>query len=309
MGSKCGGFQMKLVTGSAYPRTLRFKGEPLRIRVGRDARSHLMLFHGGSSRGHAEIVWDGKRLWVEDRNSHNGTLVDGKRIDERTLLDPGARVSFGVVEFNVEALSPEAWEQESTRLCTLHEIRTFLDLHDGPVDTRKKTSSLEPSALPGRPDATRVSSTPADAPSSPDRQPEATVLWTAWAGRAHRSFFGLARPLLLCLLILPAAFLAVRMSGKTEPPARRFTRAVQGKTAKPLPMNKLGQNPFLPSVVESDAGLPIRELTPSPAMAADALISGQQEEARILYRALKRSAPYDEAYSTILRILENRVKK
>jgi ABC transport system ATP-binding/permease protein len=69
--------------------------------VGRTARADFILDAALVSRIHCRLTADkSDQLIVEDLNSTNGTLVNGKRI-ERYVLKPGDVVTIGRVEFEV----------------------------------------------------------------------------------------------------------------------------------------------------------------------------------------------------------------
>jgi hypothetical protein len=63
--------------------------------VGRSPDSGIWLDAASVSREHAQIVIAGGRATVEDRQSTNGTSVNGKRIASRHPLLDGMRVTFG----------------------------------------------------------------------------------------------------------------------------------------------------------------------------------------------------------------------
>ncbi len=65
--------------------------------VGRDARATIRIDTSTVSRRHARITVDGPRATLQDLGSHNGTLVDGRRIDSVELHD-GDEVTFGAVK-------------------------------------------------------------------------------------------------------------------------------------------------------------------------------------------------------------------
>ncbi|MCX6566221.1 MAG: FHA domain-containing protein [Candidatus Aminicenantes bacterium] len=52
---------------------------------------------------HARLTLDGDGIWIEDLNSANGTWVDGKRIKEKTLLDPSSIIRLGRTMLHLEA--------------------------------------------------------------------------------------------------------------------------------------------------------------------------------------------------------------
>lgn len=73
-------------------------------RVGRAPESQVLINDRDVSRWHASITVTPEAVLVEDRDSANGTLVDGKEIKAPTRLESGSTVSFGQVEFSVEVL-------------------------------------------------------------------------------------------------------------------------------------------------------------------------------------------------------------
>lgn len=78
----------RLVIGSAsYPLTRSH------TRLGRGQGADIQIDDSGVSRAHAEIVL-GLPVVVRDLGSTNGTLVEGRRVDEAPLYD-GARIQVG----------------------------------------------------------------------------------------------------------------------------------------------------------------------------------------------------------------------
>lgn len=63
--------------------------------VGRNPGSGIWIDGGSVSREHAHILIAGGRATVEDRQSTNGTFVDGARISSRHPLVDGSTVTFG----------------------------------------------------------------------------------------------------------------------------------------------------------------------------------------------------------------------
>ena len=55
-----------------------------------------------ASRSHARITIDEKEASVEDLQTVNGTLVNGKEVKTRQQLHHGDTVQFGASEFKVE---------------------------------------------------------------------------------------------------------------------------------------------------------------------------------------------------------------
>lgn len=56
-----------------------------RIVIGRGRKADLALAEATISRAHAAIGFDGRRFFVEDLGSTNGTLVNGARISRHPL--------------------------------------------------------------------------------------------------------------------------------------------------------------------------------------------------------------------------------
>jgi len=70
--------------------------------VGRAVGSDVRLDDRQASRSHARITIDETGASVEDLQTVNGTLVNGKEVKARQQLQPGDTVQFGASEFKVE---------------------------------------------------------------------------------------------------------------------------------------------------------------------------------------------------------------
>ncbi|WP_315636788.1 MULTISPECIES: DUF3662 and FHA domain-containing protein [Microbacterium] len=53
--------------------------------IGRGSDADITIADAGSSRRHAEILWDGERAMLRDMGSTNGTKVDGQKLREAAL--------------------------------------------------------------------------------------------------------------------------------------------------------------------------------------------------------------------------------
>lgn len=73
--------------------------------VGRDPDSAVWLDSDSVSRVHARIVVDGagRRVWLEDLGSKNGTRLRGGRVRERVELSDGDEVTFGAVRVKLRS--------------------------------------------------------------------------------------------------------------------------------------------------------------------------------------------------------------
>ncbi len=72
--------------------------------VGREATNGLALVAETTvSRRHASLTKTGDEISVRDEGSSNGTFVNGRKIDDSTVLRPGDMVQFGQAVFRFEA--------------------------------------------------------------------------------------------------------------------------------------------------------------------------------------------------------------
>jgi pSer/pThr/pTyr-binding forkhead associated (FHA) protein len=76
-----------------------------RILIGRVNGHDIVLRHGSVSKFHAwfEVREDG-HLYVGDAGSRNYTYVNGERIMDRTRVQPGAKLTFGLLDAHVYTL-------------------------------------------------------------------------------------------------------------------------------------------------------------------------------------------------------------
>lgn len=81
-----------------------------RFDIGRSTDCYLILDDPSVSRVHATIVHEDGNLWVEDRGSRNGCVVNGNRIEGRIRLNDGDRLAVGHQTIRIVALDrpPEA---------------------------------------------------------------------------------------------------------------------------------------------------------------------------------------------------------
>ena len=69
--------------------------------IGRDERADVVVPEESLSRSHARITPMGLYLEVEDLDSSNGTIVDGKHIKRPILCKPGSVIELGNVRLRV----------------------------------------------------------------------------------------------------------------------------------------------------------------------------------------------------------------
>lgn len=82
--------------------------------IGRHASSHLAIPDPTVSGRHAELLHIDSDLFVRDLNSTNGTLLNGRRIQNLTGLRHGDVLHFGSVMFTLQKASDESMTQTVT---------------------------------------------------------------------------------------------------------------------------------------------------------------------------------------------------
>jgi DNA-binding response OmpR family regulator len=68
-------------------------------RIGRDIENEIVVVSKRASREHAHILREGRRVFIEDQNSTNGTFLNGERILAKTLMRDGDKIGIGEVSF------------------------------------------------------------------------------------------------------------------------------------------------------------------------------------------------------------------
>lgn len=69
--------------------------------LGRSRRVDIYVDDANASRRHARIVVNGDSAFIEDLNSKNGTLLNGRRLVARTALEPNDRILIGARQYVV----------------------------------------------------------------------------------------------------------------------------------------------------------------------------------------------------------------
>jgi pSer/pThr/pTyr-binding forkhead associated (FHA) protein len=75
-----------------------------RFDIGRSTECYLILDDPSVSRVHATIVHEDGKLWVEDRGSRNGCLLNGARIAGQHRLSDGDRLAVGHQTIRIVAI-------------------------------------------------------------------------------------------------------------------------------------------------------------------------------------------------------------
>ncbi|MFQ6008529.1 MAG: FHA domain-containing protein, partial [Candidatus Zixiibacteriota bacterium] len=99
--------------------------EPGRYLIGRKPDCDLVISDKTVSRKHAviEVVPSTGECYVDDLESHNGTMVNGERITLRAQLKPNDRIMFGHTEFEL-TVSDEPSSSGRTRVPTTELLAT-----------------------------------------------------------------------------------------------------------------------------------------------------------------------------------------
>ena len=71
------------------------------LEIGRGEDCNVVLSDNTISSRHAKITLLGNTMYIEDCNSSNGTLVNGRLINEKTQIKSGDMVIFGKAEYQL----------------------------------------------------------------------------------------------------------------------------------------------------------------------------------------------------------------
>lgn len=88
--------------------------------IGRDAKCDIEINDPNLSRNHAEIVREENRFVLYDKDSSNGTRINGDRVTRQVLL-PGDQIEMGKTKIEVLEDTPipdVEWQDEDTHLVT-----------------------------------------------------------------------------------------------------------------------------------------------------------------------------------------------
>lgn len=81
--------------------------------IGRAEDNSLCLDDPYISAHHALILWREGRWWLEDLNSHNGTLLNDERVTDPTPLASGDDILIGTTRMTFEVMEQGALHRES----------------------------------------------------------------------------------------------------------------------------------------------------------------------------------------------------
>jgi predicted component of type VI protein secretion system len=92
-------FQLIIIQGRGTSQTIRLADGV--TTVGRQDGCQLQIRSSQVSRKHCELFEKKGLLLVRDLGSSNGTFVNGKKIADQFVLEPGAELTIGSVKFRV----------------------------------------------------------------------------------------------------------------------------------------------------------------------------------------------------------------
>jgi len=90
--------QPAFILAAAKRRILLFEGSAT---LGRDGSCDIVIDDPSVSRVHAVLSVTDGQLTVEDRDSKNGTRVDGRELSEASIVRSGQKITFGTLEATV----------------------------------------------------------------------------------------------------------------------------------------------------------------------------------------------------------------
>lgn len=70
--------------------------------LGRSPTNTVVLDDNFASQEHALVTRRGGQWWLEDRNSSNGTLLNGDPVREPTVVSSGDLIGIGQIQFKLE---------------------------------------------------------------------------------------------------------------------------------------------------------------------------------------------------------------
>lgn len=108
--------------------------QTMRVSIGRAEDNAVVLADASVSRHHAELLADSDRWILRDRESHNGTYLNGQRIAPRktAVISGGARIEIGRYEIRV-SMAGESQDPLVVSEETLDSYDTFTVDADEPI--------------------------------------------------------------------------------------------------------------------------------------------------------------------------------
>ncbi len=83
--------------------------------IGRNPESEYFINDTTISRRHAEIIADDSSIKLRDLGSHNGTTVNGEKINDFVYLNENDEIWFGKVQFRILTDKPKSLYENDDR--------------------------------------------------------------------------------------------------------------------------------------------------------------------------------------------------
>src|SRR2546428_1229172 len=114
-------------------RSGRFQGQKLAlnrtvISIGREEDNDIWLDDETSSRYHAELAWDAGQVYITDCDSLNGVILNGWRIRNTAIVEPGDQLEIGSHRFFFVRAERPAVPQEQDDPLTRHVWHSTSDM-------------------------------------------------------------------------------------------------------------------------------------------------------------------------------------
>jgi len=109
-----------LVILQGKDRGKRIQVEPGELTMGRSQDATVLIQDNRISRVHCRVIYRDEQFWVEDCDSRNGTHVNGKQVEARTQLKPGALIRIGhtLIRLSFRHAAEVALEEEPFHAAT-----------------------------------------------------------------------------------------------------------------------------------------------------------------------------------------------
>ncbi len=135
-----------VATGKSAGRAIVLKRP--RLLIGRAEECDIRPLSEEVSRRHCQVLKESDHVAVEDLGSRNGTFVNGKLIEAKTLLHDGDRLRVGSLELTVACVMPSllgasvgSWQTTRRVRPSIRRTRSAWLMHP-----RKRGAPLRPSA-------------------------------------------------------------------------------------------------------------------------------------------------------------------
>jgi len=125
--------KLVVATGKSAGRAIVLKRA--RLLIGRAEECDVRPLSEEVSRRHCQVLKETDHVAVEDLGSRNGTFVNGKRIEAKTVLHDGDRLRVGSLELTVACVMPNVERSEE-------DVSRWLMTEDDPGGSLDTTHSI-----------------------------------------------------------------------------------------------------------------------------------------------------------------------